>query len=237
MTAKDIIIYISLSAAQQLKDFALYWDERRSIDCGHGCDSDGKAYASSYLELVQSFLKKRRDDGTPYIKARAYGDLSLLTASSHIENVRMSRSITKDMFFNEHERLMSECKKEKTTIISPFRSWSEKEILKACRLNELPHIIIYGGAMQQLWHPSNEDYATHHQMMPDWYMASELYNQLHSVDFHDKEQCDKGQTLFLALWPDNPDSMPVGKAECEIMNEVSKHISQSLNTYISSHTP
>lgn len=237
MSAKDIIIYIPLSAAQQLKDFALYWDERRSIDNNYTHGNTDKPYATSYLGLVQSFLKKRRDNGTPYIKARAYGDISLLTASSHIENVRMSRSITKDMFFNEHERLMSECKKEKTTIISPFRSWSEKEILKACRLNELPHIIIYGGAMQQLWHPSNEDYATHHQMMPDWYMASELYNQLHSVDFHDKEQCDKGQTLFLALWPDKPDSMPVGKAECEIMNEVSKHISQSINASLAYRKP
>ena len=111
MTAKDIIIYIPLSAGQQLKDFALYWDERRSIDNNYTHGNTDKPYATSYLGLVQSFLKKSRDNGTPYIKARAYGDISLLTTSCHIENVRMSRSITKDMFFEEYERLMSKCKK------------------------------------------------------------------------------------------------------------------------------
>ena len=177
----------------------------------HSVHHDGTHYAETYVQMVQKFLRKNAD--TPLIKCRVCGNTDLLFSGRPLVRVRISRSVTETQFREEVERLLGMCEREGAVLVSPWRSWSEKELLKFVRMNGYEHVVIYGEAMSNVWKPQDGSICNHHQSTPSWWQP------LPSTD-SDIALVYEGRVLYLALWPDRPRGERASKPDCEIMNEV-----------------
>lgn len=265
---RDIQLPLSLTLAQQLKDTAIYWDQRRDVQHSQFSQRhDGAHYSETYVQLVQKFLRKRvgggdggtvtnraclcggdggtvtnggcpcgGDGGTvtngvePFLRMRACGDVGLLMNGRPLVRVRISRSVTKEQFIEEVERILGMCEREGAIAISPFRSWSEKALLSALRMNGYDHIIMHGESMWDGWKPQDGSTANHHQQMPEWFDGGNIADKQGRKDDNnggntadkqgDMAEVYAGRCLFLALWPDRPRGEKATKADCEVMNEV-----------------
>ena len=290
MAVHDVRIPIALELAQQMKDFALYWDAHRpKVQSPFAFRHDGTVYARTYLELVQKFLRKKRNapithqnstplppasshgagcqqdaalppasshgagsqqDGaiTPFLALRVCGNYALLDAGRPLVRVRISRSVTREQLQDEMLRLLGLCEREGAVLVSPFISWSEKEVLKAARMNGYPHIVVMGEAMPHVFKPSDAVRDVQSQYVPEWYAKAPLVGQLNANAADKRQQTPPqngatsvpspnngttsvpmrsdmdciiaGEMLLLAPWADRPKSEKAGKAECELMNEL-----------------
>ncbi len=264
MAVHDVRIPIALELAQQMKDFALYWDAHRpKVQSPFAFRHDGTVYARTYLELVQKFLRKKRnaptthqsstplppasghgagsqqDDAiTPFLALRVCGNYALLDAGRPLVRVRISRSVTREQLQDEMLRLLSLCEREGAVLVSPFISWSEKEVLKAARMNGYPHIVVMGEAMPHVFKPSDAVRDVQSQYVPEWYAKAPLVGLLNANAADKRQQTPPqkgttsvpmrsdmdciiaGEMLLLAPWADRPKSEKAGKAECELMNEL-----------------
>lgn len=277
MAVHDVRIPIALELAQQMKDFALYWDAHRpKVQSPFAFRHDGTVYARTYLELVQKFLRKKRNapithqnstplppasshgagcqqdgalppasshgagsqqdaslspvsghgagsqqgaamplasshgagsqqdgalppasshgagcqqDGaiTPFLALRVCGNYALLDAGRPLVRVRISRSVTREQLQDEMLRLLGLCEREGAVLVSPFISWSEKEVLKAARMNGYPHIVVMGEAMPHVFKPSDAVRDVQSQYVPEWYAKAPLVGQL-NANAADKRQ-------------------------------------------------
>lgn len=206
---RDIEHPIPLPMAQALKNFALYWDERRSV---HRSDAlhraDGAYYATSYVQLVQKFLWKRQAlalsvpsaPSAPvetYLRLRACGGLHLLHCGRPLVRVRISRSISTEALVAEKERLLLLCESEGAVLISPFISAGEKAVRDAALAAGYPLIILHGEEMSPLWKPTENL----------------------------QEACYRGDILFLAPWYDRPRGQRPQKPDMEMLNELCRQMS------------
>lgn len=230
---RDIRIPLSFELAMKLKTTAEQWDMHREVmHSQFSQHKDGSHYAETYVELVQRFLRKNRDvnanlnannippspanhnpSPAPYIRCRACGNTNLLFSGRPLVRVRLSRSIVEMQFREEAERLLDLCEREGAVLVSPWRSWSEKELLKLVRMNGYEHIVIHGEAMSHVWKPQDGSICNHNQYVPAWWKPL-------SCPDADIDLAYEGKVLFLALWPDRPRGEKACKADCEIMNEV-----------------
>jgi len=219
-------IPLSWPLAQRIKDFAVYWDSCRQVQhSAYSHRHDDTHYGDTYTQLTSIFLRKRADQ--PFIRVKACGNSTLLESGRPLVRIRVSRSVTERQFYEELDRILTLCEKEGAIPISPFLSWSEKEILLALRHNQYQHIIIHGEAMSDLWKPSDQSFCNHHQTMPLWYTNSPLYRKLHTTQTgSDITLVRDGQALFLAPWHERPRSQKPGKPDCELMNEMCAAIEQ-----------
>lgn len=209
---RDIRIPVNFEKAMRLKNSAEQWDMCRDVlhsQCSQ--HHDGTHYAETYVQMVQKFLRKNAD--TPLIKCRVCGNTDLLFSGRPLVHVRISRSVTETQFREEVERLLGMCEREGAVLVSPWRSWSEKELLKFVRMNGYEHVVIYGEAMSNVWKPQDGSICNHHQSTPSWWQP------LPSTD-SDIALVYEGRVLYLALWPDRPRGERASKPDCEIMNEV-----------------
>lgn len=312
MAVHDVRIPIALELAQQMKDFALYWDAHRpKVQSPFAFRHDGTVYARTYLELVQKFLRKKRNaptthqnstplppaschgagsqqdaamppasshgagcqqdaslppaschgagsqqdvvmppaschcagsqqDGAiiPFLALRVCGNYALLDAGRPLVRVRISRSVTREQLQDEMLRLLGLCEREGAVLISPFISWSEKEVLKAARMNGYPHIVVMGEAMPHVFKPRDAVRDVQSQYVPEWYAKAPLVGLLNANAADKRQQTPPqkgtasvpmrsdmdciiaGEMLLLAPWADRPKSEKAGKAECELMNEL-----------------
>lgn len=230
MTVRDIHIPLSLDQATKLKEWAMYWDEHRGkVQTTTSTTHSGQVYATTYLSLVQKFLRKKVSthiDGQqviePFINIRCCGNAELLSCGRPLVRVRISRSVTKESFETELNRLLDMCEHEGAVLVSPFVSWSEKEVLKATRLNHYPHIIIDGEAMSIFFKPSDAPRKVDAQYIPEWYRHTPIVTG--SDDFtpqSDIQSLTNGELLIISPWHDRPKSERLSKADYEIMNELS----------------
>lgn len=261
MAVHDVRIPIAFELAQQMKDFALYWDAHRpKVQSPFAFRHDGTVYARTYLELVQKFLRKKRnaptthqnstplppasshgagsqqdaslppaschgtgsqlddalppasghgagcqqdvvmppasshgagsqqDDAiTPFLALRVCGNYALLDAGRPLVRVRISRSVTREQLQDEMLRLLGLCEREGAVLVSPFISWSEKEVLKAARMNGYPHIVVMGEAMPHVFKPSDAVRDVQSQYVPEWYAKAPLVGLL-NANAADKRQ-------------------------------------------------
>lgn len=225
---RDIRIPLTIDHAQQLKQQAEYWDlHRTKTPTATSHRHDGRQYAASYIQLTQRFLRKSITDGTvqPFLSGRICGNRDLLDCGRPLVSVRISRSVTRDGLLAELHRLLDLCETEGAILISPFISWSEKEVLKAARTNNYPHIIISGEAMSMFHKPSDATRAVESQYTPQWYSANPIVNVPASCS--DLDCTLSGRLLTIALWPDRPQSERPSKPDCEIMNAVCKLLSST----------
>lgn len=218
MTVIDQQLSLSLPLAMQLKQQALYWDERRTLSQGNVQYHDGRRYAHSYLSLTQHFLR-RNTDGEAFLRLRFCGNRDLLDCGRPLIRVRISRSVTRQQLEEQIHSVLDHCEKEGAVVISPFISWSEKEVLKALRMNGYPHVIIDGEGMPTLYKPSDSLRQIRQQQIPAWWTPLPI-----SDDASDMACCQRGELLIIAPWPDRPHSSKSSKPEMEIMNELARVI-------------
>lgn len=208
----DLRIPLTFEKAMRLKKSAEQWDLRRDVlHSQYSQRHDGTHYAENYVQMVQKFLRKNAE--APFLKCRTCGNADLLFSGRPLVRVRMSRSITETQFREEAERLLSACEREGAVLVSPWRSWSEKELLKLVRMNGYEYIVIYGEAMSYVWKPQDGSICNHHQTIPSWWQPLPFSDS-------DIDLVYEGRVLYLALWPDRPRGERAGKPDCEIMNEV-----------------
>lgn len=187
---RDIEHPFPLPLAQRLKEFALYWDERRTVTRSHlSHRADNSYYASTYCELTQKFLWKRTE---PFLRLRACGGLHLLYSGRPLARVRISRSISPADFAKEKERLLTLCEQQGAILISPFISPGEKAIKEAALAEGYPLIILHGEEMSTLWKPQDD-------------LIDATY---------------RGSILFLSPWPNRPRGQRPQKPDMELMNEL-----------------
>lgn len=209
---RDLRIPLTFEKAMRLKTSAEQWDLRRDVlHSQYSQRHDDIHYAETYVQMVQKFLRKNAD--APFLKCRTCGNADLLFSGRPLVRVRMSRSITETQFREEAERLFGACEREGAILVSPWRSWSEKELLKLVRMNGYEHIVIYGEAMSYVWKPQDGSICNHHQTIPSWWQPLPFPDS-------DIDLVYEGRVLNLALWPDRPRGERAGKPDCEIMNEV-----------------
>ena len=209
---RDLRIPLTFEKAMRLKKSAEQWDLRRDVlHSQYSQRHDGTHYAETYVQMVQKFLRKNAD--APFLKCRTCGNADLLFSGRPLVRVRMSRSITETQFREEAERLLGACEREGAVLVSPWRSWSEKELLKLVRMNGYEHIVVYGEAMSYVWKPQDGSICNHHQTIPSWWQPLPFPDS-------DIDLVYEGRVLYLALWPDRPRGERAGKPDCEIMNEV-----------------
>lgn len=221
MSVQRIHFPVPLPLALELKQQARYWDEHRGkmqSDTTHR--HDGQVYATTYIDLLAKFLLRYRSTDAPFLRFHACGNLHLLHSARPLIRVRISRSVTREALAAELSRLLTLCEREGAILVSPFISWSEKEVLKAVRLNHYPHIILHGDSMSQYFKPSDTDRLQLTQYTPEWYRISPLV-PLNGAQLPSDLQCvTDGTLLILSPWHDRPKSEKVGKADCEVMNKV-----------------
>ena len=209
---RDLRIPLTFEKAMRLKKSAEQWDLRRDVlHSQYSQRHDGTHYAETYVQMVQKFLRKNAE--APFLKCRTCGNADLLFSGRPLVRVRMSRSITETQFREEAERLLGACEREGAVLVSPWRSWSEKELLKLVRMNGYEHIVIYGEAMSYVWKPQDGSICNHHQTIPSWWQPLPFSDS-------DIDLVYEGRVLYLALWPDRPRGERAAKPDCEIMNEV-----------------
>lgn len=215
MAVSDIRIPVSMPLAVRLKQQAAYWDLHRHKT---QTTTSTKVYARSYTELTQRFLRKTVTDGgiQPFVSVRACGNIDLLRCGRPLVSVRISRSVTPDALHDELHRLLDLCEREGAIIISPFISWSEKEVLKAARANGYPHIIVSGEAMSRLYKPSDATHAIESQYTPAWHRDSTA--AMTATTLSDMACTAAGTLLTLAPWFDRPQSEKPAKPDCEMIN-------------------
>lgn len=215
MAVSDIRIPVSMPLAVRLKQQAAYWDLHRHKT---QTTTSTKVYARSYTELTQRFLRKTvSGEGIqPFVSVRACGNIDLLRCGRPLVSVRISRSVTPDALHAELHRLLDLCEREGAIIISPFISWSEKEVLKAARANGYPHIIVSGEAMSRLYKPSDATHAIESQYTPAWHRDSTA--AMTATTLSDMACTAAGTLLTLAPWFDRPQSEKPAKPDCELMN-------------------
>lgn len=221
MAVRDIRIPVSMPLAVSLKQQATYWDLHRHKT---QTTTSTKVYARSYTELTQRFLRKSVTDGgiQPFVSVRACGNTDLLCCGRPLVSVRISRSVTPDALHDELHRLLDLCECEGAILISPFISWSEKEVLKATRANGYPHIIVSGEAMSPLYKPSDATHAIESQYTPSWHCDS------HTEASQSDMACTAAGTLLtLAPWHDRPQSEKPAKPDCELMNALCQLLSDN----------
>ena len=230
MTVRDIQIPLPLDQATKLKEWAMYWDEHHGkVQTTTSTTHNGHVYATTYLSLVQKFLRKKistHTDGQseiePFIKIRCCGNAELLSCGRPLVRVRISRSVTQEQFEAELHRLLDMCEHEGAVLISPFVSWSEKEVLKAARMNHYPHIIINGESMSTFFKPSDAPRNADAQYIPEWHKYNPLVTEPNGYMPQSDMQCIiEGKLLIMSPWHDRPKSERLGKADFEIMNELS----------------
>lgn len=212
---------IAYELAKQLKDFALYWDQRRSVN--HSAFShrhDDTHYAETYQELTQKFLRINPATNQPFLKLKLCGNGNLLASGRPLVRVRISRSVTQQQFESEVNRILDHCEHEGAIPISPFRSWSEKAVLRILRMNGYDHIIIYGEAMWDGWKPQDSSSAEHHQTLPPWFLQKYSEVLSSTQDPGDLTETYSSRCTFLAPWHDRPKGEKATKPDCELMNEI-----------------
>lgn len=211
---------LALPLAQELKQQAAYWDEHRGRTLPRQAyHHDGKVYAQTHLDLLAKFLLRDRTTGSPYLRFRACGNVSLLQSGRPLVRVRISRSVTREALIAELSRLLTLCEKEGAILVSPFISWSEKEVLKALRVNRYPHIILHGKSMSEYFKPSDASHNVMSQYVPEWYRSAPLISSDEPIP-SDIDCVAEGSLLILAPWHDRPKSEHPTKADCELMNKV-----------------
>lgn len=218
MTVSGQQLSLPLPLAMQLKQQALYWDERRTLSQGNVLYHDGRRYAHSYLSLIQHFLR-RHADGEPFLRLRFCGNRDLLDCGRPLIRVRISRSVTRQQLEEQIHSVLDRCEREGAVVVSPFISWSEKEVLKALRMNGYPHVIIDGEGMPAVYKPSDSLRQIRQQQIPAWWTPLSI-----SDDASDMACCQRGELLIIAPWPDRPHSSKSSKPEMEIMNELARVI-------------
>lgn len=212
---------IAFELAKQLKDFALYWDQRRSVT--HSAFShrhDDTHYAETYEELTQKFLRINPAINQPFLKLKLCGNGNLLVSGRPLIRVRISRSVTQQQFESEVNRILDLCEHEGAIPISPFRSWSEKAVLRILRMNGYDHIILYGEAMWDGWKPQDSSSAEHHQTLPPWFLQNYPEVLSSTQDPGDLIETYSSRCAFLAPWHDRPKGEKATKPDCELMNEI-----------------
>lgn len=221
ISVRRIKLPIPLPLALELKQQAQYWDDHRGkTQTTTTHRHDGEVYAATYLDLLAKFLLRDSATGTPYLNLHACGNLHLLNSARPLIRVRISRSVTREALAAELSRLLTLCEREGAILVSPFISWSEKEVLKALRLNHYPHIILHGDSMSTYFKPSDTERLHLTQYTPEWYNAVPLV-PLNGTHLPSDLQCvSDGTLLILSPWHDRPKSERVGKADCEVMNKV-----------------
>lgn len=199
---------IPLPLAQQLKQSAIWWDERRSVQ--HSPFTQRSHYADSYIELLAKFLLCKRSDKTPYLHLKAYGNLSLLQSGRPLINVRISRSIAGDALKSELSRLLRLCEEEGAVLISPFISPGENEIKLAAKLHGYPLIELCSKSMSNKWHPM--------QSNPKDAIFISQHILLNIPD--DDSYTSSGRMLTLSPWSDRPEGEKAIKPDMELANEI-----------------
>lgn len=199
---------IPLPLAQQLKQSAIWWDERRSVQ--HSPFTQRSHYADSYIELLAKFLLCKRSDKTPYLHLKAYGNLSLLQSGRPLINVRISRSITGDALKSELSRLLRLCEEEGAVLISPFISPGENEIKLAAKLHGYPLIELCSKSMSDKWHPMQSN------LKEAIFIPQHI---LHNIP-DDDSYTSSGRMLTLSPWSDRPEGEKAIKPDMELANEI-----------------
>ena len=223
---------INIDLAHRFKNTAIYWDQRRTVYHSPFTQRhDNLHYAESYVGLMQKFLRYNADTGHIFLRLKQCGNAALLDSCRPLVRVRISRSVTQTQFEEETNRILALCEREGAIAISPFRSWSEKAMLRILRMNGFAHIIIHGEAMWDGWKPQDGSTASHHQSVPQWFLR-EYQPMLYPLEStprtpdaalaadSDITEVYAGRCLFLAPWHDRPHSDRAGKADCEVMNEL-----------------
>lgn len=240
MTVFTLTYPLSIEHATIIKESAIWWDTHRGKVLSPFMQRhDGRVYARTYLELVQKFLRKpkpkdaaeqsstqpssrpSRADLPAYMSMRACGNIELLRSGRPLVPVRISRSVSREGLIAEMERILSLCEREGAIPVSPFISWSEKEVLKALRLNGYAHVILTADPMSLVYKPSDSTHGIVDQHVPDWYRSDPVIPSRMSDGLPTDLACtNRGTLLTLAPWPDRPRSEKSMKADCEIMNKV-----------------
>lgn len=226
MAVRNLRIPIPLHLAIAMKQQAEYWDQHRGkVQTVTSHRHDGIQYADTYTALTQHFLRKTITDNAvqPFLSVRACGNIALLYSGRPLVSVRISRSVPREQLQTELHNLLDRCEKEGAILISPFISWSEKEVLKAARANNYPHIIISGEAMSMLHKPSDATRTIDSQYTPEWYRHNPIVNI--PTPRSDLDCTATAQMLTIALWPDRPKSEKTSKPDCEIMNTLCRLLS------------
>lgn len=219
-SVRTIKVPLALPLAQELKQQATYWDEHRGKTLSREAyRHDGTTYAQTYLDLLAKFLLRSSETGNPYLRFRACGNTNLLQSGRPLVRVRISRSVTREALAAEISRLLTLCEKEGAILVSPFISWSEKEVLKALRVNHYPHIILHGESMSEYFKPSDASRSVMSQYVPEWYKTAPLVPSSEPAP-SDIDCVAEGSLLILAPWHDRPKSEHPTKADCELMNKV-----------------
>ncbi len=224
MKVSDVFLPVLVGEAQRLKDFASYCDEHRGqrTQSAQRVSNRGN-YATTHLELLAKTLVIRtiQNDRVVGLKARTCGNRSLLDSGRPLVRVRISRSVTREQFEMEVERLLSLCEHEGAILVSPFISWSEKMVLRLARHNHYPHIVVEPTAMNTLYKLSDTTRSIAQQQLPAWWNGSRSATLVASATERTDMQCGiVGELLVIAPWFDRPHSDHNGKAEMELMNEI-----------------
>lgn len=224
MTVCDAFLPLEISLAQRLKDFATYCDVHNGgKPVAASLKNPQWGYAGSYVALLGKFLRVRTQDAVRQVglKLRMCGNRSLLDSGRPLVRVRISRSVTKEQFEAEAERLMQLCEREGAILISPFVSWSEKMVLRLARHNHYPHIVVDQTAMSSLYKPADATRSVLEQTLPAWWKTSPLAAQLSRIEERSDMQCAvQGEILIVCPWPDCPVYEKPSKPEMELMNEL-----------------
>ena len=206
-----LTIPISLSLAQSLKDFALYWDSRRSV--AQSSYTHRSPYANTYTDLLAKFLFRRRTDDAPYLRFKAVGNDALLTAGRPLIPIRFSRSIPRDLLQKQQADIFLRCEKEGAILISPFSSPAEKETKILAKQLGYPIIELRDKAMSDLWHPSTGT-------------PSPVQGGFSAPNPPSDMDCTlSASMLTLSPWHDRPESSKPLKPDMELLNEICRVLS------------
>lgn len=224
MKVSDGFLPLPVVEAQRLKDFALYCDEHRGLRTQSALRVSYRGnYATTHLDLLAKTLVVRpiQNDRIVGLKFRMCGNSSLLDSGRPLVRVRISRSVTKEQFEREVDRLLTLCEHEGAILVSPFISWSEKMVLRLARHNHYPHIVVDPSSMSSLYKLSDTTRSFAQQQLPLWWEGSATAAIIARTAERSDMQCGiAGELLVITPWFDRPHSDHNGKAEMELMNEI-----------------
>lgn len=223
----DLRIPIAFEQAIALKALAVWCDERRTVQTSQY--SRATPDAATFCELLSICLRKSAGaDEQPYLHCRACGNADLLGMGRPLIDLRLSRSITEQQFETAIRNVMKRCEEEEAIVVSPFLSWSEKEVLRLLRKHQYPHIMLRGEEMSMVWKASDSPSSNHHQQMPQWYRVSAMYRDLNAAEpTSDFDVSLSGQLLTLAPWPNRPRGQHMCKFDMELMNKMAWALAQT----------
>lgn len=92
----EVRVMLPIEAAQQLKDMAVWFDQRRTLQAGTMAHQD--AALTSYVELMQQCLRRGADGGTPFLRFYGCGNDELLDMGRPLMQLRVSRSVPEGEF-------------------------------------------------------------------------------------------------------------------------------------------